>query len=590
MSTRAAQPTLGPCGKVGLAILAALLGLAVAAAASTPPAGAAEGPAPAAREPGVRDVSPTKLERGDRLVVELEAGAPRGPAFIILRRSTPARPEAAAPLVLRGQALGDGRVAADIDASVEARVGRDVRWPAVAVEVTLIDTGEGDVWAATGGQRVWRSGPGDTYELDFFPRTVRGLAADAVTAFGPLARRHPALTPAAITAAVMIAVALVILLLVAPATGLLVVWERKIAGRMQSRFGPNRVGPSGWLQWLADALKLIRKEDLVPLDADPILFRLAPYLAWAGIFATFVVLPLSEFAIVADLNVGILYLTSVTTFTVIGIVMGGWASNSKWSLLGGMRSAAQIISYELPASIALLSVVVAAGTLAPQAIVRAQGGLPHDWFVFRSPFTFVAFFIYFISALAEGNRTPFDLPEAESELVAGFTTEYSGFRWSIFSLAEWTNVYVMSAIVATVFLGGWNVPFVSPEAVAASPGWRVASLGVMLAKVALLSFVVIWIRWSLPRFRVDQMMSLCWKWLLPAGLAMFMASTAWTWVETAAPRLGLLVRWSTFLLGGVGLFAAFLRRVVRTFRATPLLHAGARQFTLPLFERRLEKR
>ena len=134
------------------------------------------------------------------------------------------------------------------------------------------------------------------------------------------------------------------------------------------------------------------------------------------------------------------------------------------------------------------------------------------------------------------------------------------------------------------------MPFVTAEAVAASPGWRAASLGVMLAKVALLSFVVIWIRWSLPRFRVDQMMSLCWKWLLPTGLAMFMASTAWTWVEAVAPRLGLVVRWSTFLVGGVGLFAAFLRRVVRTFRATPLLHAGARQFTLPLFERRLEKR
>ena len=442
-----ARGAIGPCGKVGLAILAALVGLAVMGSTAATATAAEETAAPA-REAGVRDVSPTKLERGDRLVVELEAGAPRGPAFIILRRPPGPAGLTVAPLALRGQALGDGRVVADIGATVEAQVGRDVRWPAVAVEVALIDTGEGDVWAATGGQRVWRSGPGDTYELDFFPRTVRGLAADVAAALGPLARRHPALTPAAIALAVMTGVALLILLLVAPATGLLVVWERKIAGRMQSRFGPNRVGPAGWLQWLADALKLIRKEDLVPTDADPILFKLAPYLAWAGIFATFVVLPLSEFAIVADLNIGILYLTSVTTFTVIGIVMGGWASNSKWSLLGGMRSAAQIISYELPASIALLSVVVAAGTLAPQAIVRAQGGLPPDWFVFRSPFTFVAFFIYFISALAEGNRTPFDLPEAESELVAGFTTEYSGFRWSIFSLAEWTNIYVMSAIVA----------------------------------------------------------------------------------------------------------------------------------------------
>jgi NADH-quinone oxidoreductase subunit H len=302
------------------------------------------------------------------------------------------------------------------------------------------------------------------------------------------------------------------------------------------------------------------------------------------------VLPLSEFAIVADLNVGLLYLTSVTTFTVIGIIMGGWASNSKWSLLGGMRSAAQIISYELPASIALLSVVVVAGTLSPQAIVRAQGGLPVDWFLFRSPFTFVAFFIYFISALAEGNRTPFDLPEAESELVAGYNTEYSGFRWSIFSLAEWTNVYVVSAVVATVFLGGWNVPFVSADTVARSLGLGLLSMVVMLAKVITLTFVIIWIRWSLPRFRVDQMMSLCWKWLLPGAFAAFVAGAAWTWLTASAPLLDVVMRWVMFLVAGVGLGFVFFRLVVRTFRRTQLLHMDGRQFTLPFFERRLEKR
>jgi len=560
--------------------LAAVVGVLAA------PAGAVAGEGEPAR---VRDLAPTKLERGDTLVVELEAGAPRGPAIIILRATGSSKGAATpAPLALRGRGLGDGRVVASIDAGVEARLGRNVRWRHVAVEVALVDTGEGDVWAATAGHRVWNSVPGDDYDLEFFPGSLRGFAT------GIAERVHPVVggyvfPPVFLIAGVMIGVTLLMLLLVAPATGVLVVWERKVAGRMQSRFGPNRVGPAGWLQWLADALKLIRKEDLIPTQADPALYRLAPYLVWMGIFATFVVLPLSEFAIVADLNVGILYITSVTTFTVIGIIMGGWASNSKWSLLGGMRSAAQIVSYELPASMALLAVVVVAGTLSPQAIVRAQGGLPVDWFVFRSPFTFVAFFIYFISALAEGNRTPFDLPEAESELVAGFSTEYSGFRWSIFSLSEWTNVYVMSAIVATTFLGGWNVPFVSADAVAASTLWRAISVVVMLSKVMTLTFVVIWIRWSLPRFRVDQMMALCWKWLLPGAFAAFLASTAWSWAALAWPRADTAMRWVMFLSGGVGLGTAFIFRVVRTFRTVNLLHMGDRQFTLPFFERRLEK-
>jgi len=574
-------------------IVVLLLGVAGAARAQVPvvtpaPELLPEVAPPPPGEAHVRDVRPTKLERGDTLTVELEAGAPSGPVVILLR-PTAVSAGRLAPLALRGQGLGDGRVVADVDAGVEARAGRDARWSGVSVAVTLVDTGKGDVWAATGGHRVWTSRPGDTYDLTFFPGSLRGLAADLAARHRVVIAGH--VVPAAIVrGAVMIGVTLLILLLVAPLTGVLVVWERKIAGRMQSRFGPNRVGPSGWLQWLADALKLIRKEDLVPTDADPTLFRLAPYLVWMGIFATFVVLPLSEFAIVADLNVGLLYITSVTTFTVIGIIMGGWASNSKWSLLGGMRSAAQIISYELPASIALLSVVVVAGTLSPQDIIRAQGGLPTDWFVFRSPFTFVAFVIYFISALAEGNRTPFDLPEAESELVAGFSTEYSGFRWSIFSLAEWTNVYVVGAIVTTVFLGGWQVPFATADAVAASVGLRALSLVVMLGKVATLTFVIIWIRWSLPRFRVDQMMSLCWKWLLPGAFGAFVAQAAWTWLVATRPMLDRGMRWAMFLVAGVALGLFFLSLVIRAFRRVRLLHMGGRQFSLPFFERRLQKR
>ena len=402
------------------------------------------------------------------------------------------------------------------------------------VEVALTDTGEGDTWATTGGHRVWRTPTGDRYDMVFFPGTLGGFAARVATEHHPIIAGRT-IPPSILAAAIMVGVALLVLLLVAPVTGLVVVWERKIAGRMQSRFGPNRVGPSGWLQWLADGIKLILKEDLIPTDADPVLFRLSPYLLWMGVFATLVVLPLSEIAIVADMNIGLLYLSSVTTLTVIGIIMGGWASNSKWALLGGMRAAAQIVSYELPASVALLSVVVLAGTLSPQAIVRAQGGLPTDWFVFRTPFTFVAFFIYFIAALAEGNRTPFDLPEAESELVAGYHTEYSGFRWSIYSLAEWTNIYVVGAIAATVFFGGWNVPFVPADVVATSAVWQAASLAVMVLKVVVLSFVIIWIRWSLPRFRIDQLMDLCWKRLLPASFIAFVAAAAWAWAIAAVP-------------------------------------------------------
>src|SRR5262245_33538879 len=178
---------------------------------------------------------------------------------------------------------------------------------------------------------------------------------------------------------------------------------------------------------------------------------------------------------------------------------------------------------------ALLSVVVLAGTLSPQTIVRAQGGWPTDWFVFRSPFTFAAFFVYFIAALAEGNRTPFDLPEAESDLVAGYHTEYSGFRWSMLQLGECTNIYVVSAIVSAVFLGGWNLPGVSADAIAASTLLQTLSMLVMVGKVVVLTFVIIWIRWTLPRFRIDQLMDLSWKRLLPLGFVLFLASAAWTW-------------------------------------------------------------
>src|SRR5947208_3498512 len=231
-----------------------------------------------------------------------------------------------------------------------------------------------------------------------------------------------------------------------------------VAARMQSRVGPNRVGPGGFLQWVADAVKLLLKEDLVPDESDQVLFRIAPYFMMVGFACVFVALPFSHRLVVADMNIGIFYILAVTALIVVGIIMSGWSSNSKWSLFGAIRSAAQIISYEIPAGMALMIPVLLAGTLSTQGIIRAQGGWPWQWFVFDNPATFAAFFIYFISALAEGNRTPFDLPEAESELVSGYNTEYSGMRFSYFFLVEWGNMWVMSALAVTMFLGGWQVP------------------------------------------------------------------------------------------------------------------------------------
>jgi NADH-quinone oxidoreductase subunit H len=245
----------------------------------------------------------------------------------------------------------------------------------------------------------------------------------------------------------MVLVAFVVLsAFVAPLAGVTSWLERRVWARMQSRVGPNRVGPQGILQWLADGIKNLLKEDLIPTDADAKLFSFAPYVVFMGFLCTFVVIPFGADLIVADLNIGILYILAVTSLVVVGILMAGWASNNKWSLLGGMRSAAQIVSYEIPAGLAILTIIFLAGTMSMQGIIKAQGWGPWDWFLFHNPFTFGAFFLYFTAALAEGNRTPFDIPEAESELVAGYVTEYSGMRFLFFFFAEWGNLYVIGAV------------------------------------------------------------------------------------------------------------------------------------------------
>ena len=345
---------------------------------------------------------------------------------------------------------------------------------------------------------------------------------------------------------VMAILALIIVSFAAVMSGMTVWWEMRVSARMQSRIGYNRVGAAGFFQWLADAMKLLLKEDLIPAEADALLFRAAPYFVMVGFALVFVALPFGESLIAADLNVGIFYITAVTALVVVGILIAGWSSNSKWALFGGMRSAAQVISYEIPAGLAAMVPVLMSGTLSMQGIIRSQGAWPWEWHAFTNPFALVAFAIFFVAQLAEGNRTPFDLPEAESELVAGYLSEYSGFRFALFFLVEFGNLWVMSAISVTLFLGGWQVPFAGPAVFAAARGagelpglgwWglQLLSMVVFVTKTLLVLNVVVWVRWTLPRIRVDQMMSLCWKYMVPFAFVSFVATLLWQLMVARAP-------------------------------------------------------
>lgn len=418
-------------------------------------------------------------------------------------------------------------------------------------------------------------------------------------------------------AVVMLACGFLVLNFFGLMSGFYTFFERKVAGWTNARRGPNRVGPYGLMQFMADGVKLILKEDIIPAAADRGIFKFAPYLLLLGTVLSFVVIPFGPKWIIADLNVGVLYLLATGSFTVVGLIMAGWASNNKYALLGGMRSAAQIVSYEIPNALAILVVVLTAGTMSMQGIIRAQAGGIHHWFIFSSPFSFLAFFIYFISAIAEINRVPFDIPEAESELVAGYNIEYSAMRFGVFFAAEFGNIYVVTAVAVTCFLGGWQVPFLDvgelgplgrsfgsfmarPQvlmllllvALAATfLAWKALRafvwdvrrkraffgsrfvrfhsellvLGLVFAggalvlalhlplraylstiywaffeylvpflvffgKAMLLSFVVLWWRWTLPRLRVDQLMGVCWKYLIPIGFVCLVGQGFWMWL------------------------------------------------------------
>jgi NADH-quinone oxidoreductase subunit H len=293
--------------------------------------------------------------------------------------------------------------------------------------------------------------------------------------------------------------------------------ERKISAFMQARLGPMRVGPWGLLQPIADGIKLLTKEDFIPEKADRWIFFFAPYIAIAAAFIVFSVIPFGpDWAVITDINIGLLFVLAVSSVGVLALILAGWSSNSKYSLLGALRSSAQMISYEVAMGLSLIGALMFARTLSLSGIVGAQQA-DSIWYLVYQP---LGFLIFLVSGIAENNRAPFDLPEAESELVAGFHTEYSGFRWSLFFMAEYGAMVVVSAVAATVYLGGWYFPFVFrlTEAKGYHNLYVIVSLLVFITKVAIILYVYFWLRWTLPRFRYDQLMDIGWKWLIPSAL------------------------------------------------------------------------
>jgi NADH-quinone oxidoreductase subunit H len=378
--------------------------------------------------------------------------------------------------------------------------------------------------------------------------------------------QHPLFIPIAVTIVIIAVFPLV--------AGYLTLVERKVLADFQVRLGPMRVGPHGLLQPIADALKLMLKEDIIPTDADQSIFWIAPVISTFTALTSFAVIPFSKYLFVADVNVGILVIMAMSAVGILGIILGGWSSNSHYPLLGALRSAAQLVSYEVALSFALLSGLMVAGTLSMQGIVNAQQtrGI---WFVFSNyGFMLVPFVVYLISATAETNRAPFDLPEAESELVAGFHTEYSGFRWALYFLAEYANIFVACSVAVTLFWGGWLRPFPNVQwlapinfvlpfllfagsggstfllvkklrdpvqqkvliavallllgagALFLIPEFNSAAIGVFwfLFKVALIIYLLIWFRGTFPRFRYDQLMNIGWKYMIPIGMGALMVN------------------------------------------------------------------
>ncbi|MCH2123708.1 MAG: NADH-quinone oxidoreductase subunit NuoH [Pirellulaceae bacterium] len=327
-----------------------------------------------------------------------------------------------------------------------------------------------------------------------------------------------------------------VLILHVVAVGALVfIWmERKISGRIQDRLGPTRVGGAfGWLQTLADGIKLLGKEDLMPKDADPFLFRIAPYVAFVASFAAWVPLPFSIGWVAQHVNIAVFLVLAILGLEVFGVILAGYASGSKWSLFGAMREAAQVVSYEVPLGMCVVIPVFITGTMDLVAIGEMQAGLFTNWLIFHDPFTFLVFWVYFTCAVASVNRAPFDLAEAESELVAGFHTEYSGLRWSFFFMAEYGSMMLVSVLASILFLGAWNgpIPILSPLTNADNVFLNyLANLGGcvnLIFKGVLGVTVMIWVRWTLPRLRIDQVMTTCLKYCVPIAAFCFIGALGW---------------------------------------------------------------
>jgi len=333
------------------------------------------------------------------------------------------------------------------------------------------------------------------------------------------------------------------------------VWlERKVAGRIQDRLGPTRVGGKfGWLQTLADGMKLLVKEDTIPAAADQFLFRVGPYIALVGSFLAFVALPFGDGVVAREMNIALFFMLAVMSSEVFGIILIGYGSGSKWSLFGGIRESAQMVSYEIPMALCVLVPVVVAGSMNLGEVAKMQSSI-WNWLIFHDPFTFCAFWTYFTCAMASCKRAPFDLAEAESELVAGFHTEYSGFRWLVIFMAEYGSMFAVSGIACIMFLGGWSIgvpveltTFFGETIGLGTIGMvigNVINVTVFLTKGWILVFVMMWVRWTLPRLRIDQVMMMCLKYLIPISCVLLVGVALWTlWIPAPIQRY---IAWGIF--------------------------------------------